>query len=472
MIENGLHADVVVIGGGLSGLAAAIHLTCGGLQVVCVEPRETFARIIGESLDWSAPQLFAQLGLPVEELVRTGAATFKRHITVTAPDGTQQEYLPAAWLAKHPWNVETRTLHLDRLQIHTMMQKRALAHGTVMLQERVTGFETKDGRILGVQTSGGQSLRPRWVVDASGAAASLLGREFNLRSTSYGPRKIALWAHFPTSEWVEGTTLYALSPAEEYMEWIWEIPVCPGISSIGYVAPGSRAKQERASGLSKDELLLKRMNQFPRLRNIARQTPEVQVAATSFLCRTYSGVCGTNWIIIGEAASQSDPVTGNGVTAALRHAQEGSALVLRYQQRREIPPFARLTYSLRVSGMGRYFNSLIEKLYYESPVRSLLGLFRAVDVYTIPAWSTNLMYSRTRPVGTAGTLVLCAAMIALRGTAWGLFHIGRLLSSRPRRQPVHSVPGLSLSGGEPSEPLVGRRGRSVLEAKRQSETFR
>src|SRR5580698_2455521 len=89
-----LQADAVVIGGGLAGQAAAIDLARGGLRVICLEPRESFHHIVGESLDWSAPQLFAQLGLPMEELVATGAATFKRHITVASEDGSTEEYLP------------------------------------------------------------------------------------------------------------------------------------------------------------------------------------------------------------------------------------------------------------------------------------------------------------------------------------------------------------------------------------------
>ena len=429
-IETDIYADALVLGGGLSGLAAAIHLTRGGLKVICLEPRENFTEIVGESLDWSAPQLFAQLGLSMEELVASGAATFKRHITVTAPDGTQKEFLPGAWLAERPWNVETRTLHVDRLQIHKLLQAQAGAQGTITLHERAIAFEVLEGRILSVQTATGRSLRPRWVVDASGAAASLLGREFNLTSVSYGPRKIALWSHFPTDEWIEGTTLYTLSSGNEYMEWIWEIPVSPGVSSIGYVACGSKAKQQRAAGLSNTEILSKQMTRFPRLSEIAAKFPVEHVASTSFLCRTYNGVCGLNWIIIGEAASQSDPITGNGVTAALRHAEEGSALLVRYQHQDSIPALARLVYAMRVSGMGRYFNSLIEKLYYECSVRSLFGIFLTARVYTVPAWLTNVVYSRTRPRKFLGTLALCSAMFTLRAAAWGVFRFSGLLRRR------------------------------------------
>jgi flavin-dependent dehydrogenase len=455
-IRTEVHADAVVIGGGLAGLAAAIHLTRGGLKVICLEPRETFTKIVGESLDWSAPQLFAQLGLPMEELVESGAATFKRHITITAIDGTQKEFLPGPWLAERPWNVERRTLHLDRQQIHTLLQESVRAQGTITLHERAIGFEVRNGRIVSVQTSGGLSIRPRWVVDASGAAASVLGREFNLSSASYGPRKIALWVHFPTKEWVEGTTLYTLSSPDEYMEWIWEIPIRPGVSSIGYVAPGSKAKLERAAGLSNGELLAKQMQRFPRLREIVQQSPVEQVSATSFLCRTYFGVAGSNWVIIGEAASQSDPITGNGVTAALRHAEEGSALICRHQHRDSIPALSRLVYNLRVSGMGRYFNSLIEKLYYESSLRSRLGVFLIAELYTVPAWLTNVVYSRSRPRRLVGTLALCTAMVTLRGVAWTLFRISSLLDRRPngssarveRGSAVHKTLNVSASAAK------------------------
>jgi flavin-dependent dehydrogenase len=161
--------------------------------------------------------------------------------------------------------VEIRTLHLDRLQVHNQLQQSASAHGIVMLHERAVGFEIRDRRISTVETSGGHCIRASWIIDASGAAASVLGKEFSLPYVAYGPRKVALWAHFPTEDWTEGTTLYMLSPAGEYMEWIWEIPIRPGVSSIGYVAPGSRVKLERAHGLKKPDLLSKQMHKFARL---------------------------------------------------------------------------------------------------------------------------------------------------------------------------------------------------------------
>jgi flavin-dependent dehydrogenase len=49
--------DVTVIGGGLAGMAASIHLSRAGLRVLCIEADVADTDPVGESLDWSAPDL-------------------------------------------------------------------------------------------------------------------------------------------------------------------------------------------------------------------------------------------------------------------------------------------------------------------------------------------------------------------------------------------------------------------------------
>lgn len=445
-----IETDAVVIGAGLSGIAAAIHLARSGFRVTCIEQRKEIDNIVGESLDWSAPELFANLGLPMEELISIEAATWKRHITVMRPDSGKKEFMPGPWLADSPWNVEVRTLHLDRDRTDARLRETARELGVTTLHERVADLAILDEqnprtrRILGLRTAQGTFVRASWFIDASGGDASLLGKRFNLRSVAYGPRKVAIWSHLPTRDWVEGTTLYMISPPGEYMEWIWEIPIRPRISSIGYIASGSSVKAQRGAGQGTKDILISQCRTFPRLREIVNRPAVHEVATTTFLCRTYEGVCGTNWVMIGEAASQSDPITGNGVTAALRHADEATALIRRYRRRGTIPTLARTVYNLRVSAVGLYFNSLIEKLFYQPALRDRLGLFGTARIYTLPAWLMNLIYTRTRPRGSlVRTLAISSIMATVRMITWLAYQIAVILDWRPaamaRRETFNSA---------------------------------
>lgn len=424
-----VETEVVVIGAGLSGIAAAIHLARCNFRVMCIEQRSTIEHIVGESLDWSAPDLLAGLGLPMDKLIAMEAATWKRQVKVARADGEVREYLPGPWLTQPPWRVETRTLHLDRGRTDSHLRQAAQALGVTLLNERVTDFavldeDAPDRRILGLRTAQGTFVRANWFIDASGADASLLGRRFHLPSVAYGPRKVAIWSHVATREWAEGTTLYMAPRRPGYMDWIWEIPVRPGISSIGYVAPGRVIKEMRARGMEPLEILRTRCHSFSRLRELMQSAGDAHAAATTFLCRTYRQVCGTNWVIIGEAASQSDPITGNGVTAALRHAEEASDLITRNRRTGTIPKIARVNYSLRVEAAGRYFNSLIERLFYKPVLRNQFGIFSTARIYTVPAWLMNLIYSRIQPRGAFKTLALVSLMAVLRGVCWAAYQLG------------------------------------------------
>ncbi len=110
-------SDAVVIGGGLAGRAACIHLARAGMKVTCIEPRTEIGQPVGESLDWSSPDLLKALGLPMEWLVSTSTATWKRHVTLKMPSGEPEHYVPVPWLARQPFNVELRTIHVDRVRL-------------------------------------------------------------------------------------------------------------------------------------------------------------------------------------------------------------------------------------------------------------------------------------------------------------------------------------------------------------------
>ena len=417
--------EVVVVGAGLAGKAASIELARAGLKVICISLGEGTRPPVGESLDWSAPDLFKALGLPMDHLVATQMATWKRHVTVQMRDGRSEHYVPSEWLGAPPLNIELRTLHLDRVRVDKELLKLTVEAGVVLVPDRVVGVERAGNRVCSVRTARGATYSGTWFIDASGMGASLFAREFDLPKIEDGPAKVALWTYFPVSDPAQGTTLYMDPSPSEYLDWVWEIPVNPETVSVGLVTTGASMKVKRDQGLTVDEILQQELAKFPRFDPLLQAGAIGGMNVTSFKSRVHLAVAGPNWLICGEAASMVDPITANGVTAALRHAAEASSLILKYRVKGMLPRRKRICYSLRIQQMAKFFNRGIEKIVYEPPVRNRIGLQKAGTVYTSPAWSMNVVYARLKPSGIFSTLLLSSLLGIFRLTAWTLHRLSR-----------------------------------------------
>ncbi len=422
-----ISCDVTVIGGGLAGKAASLHLARAGLNVVCIAPEKPIRPRVGESLDWSAPALLDKIGLSAASLIASRIATWKRHVTVKMRDGCDTHYVPSTWLGGFPFYVNLATLHLDRRQLDDEMLKIAVDQGVTFVRERAVDLETADGKICAVETEGGTRVSSPWFIDASGVGASLIARKFKLSTLQYGPTKVGIWTYFKVPQQVEGTTLYMDPLPTEYLEWIWEIPVSPDTVSVGYVLPGAAVKAKREQGGSVEDIFRQQLMKFARFDPLVQQEAIGALNVTSFRCRVHLESTGLNWVVAGEAASLVDPLTSNGVTAALRHAAEASALILRSRTRSELPILARKAYSRRILQTARFFNEGIEKIIYEPVVRNQIGLPAAGTVYTSPAWSMNVVYARMHPEGMLSTFLFGAILGVFRISASMLNRLCRMM---------------------------------------------
>jgi flavin-dependent dehydrogenase len=410
--------DVTVIGAGLAGMAAAIHLARAGLRVLCIDAEAAINDPVGESLDWSAPALLQVLGLPMEQLIEQGIATWKRHVVLKVRGGGEQHYTPGEWLGKPPYNVDLRTMHVDRTKLNQAIREICLASGVTLVRDRVVDVETAGKRVVAIVTAGGQRIASAWFMDASGGGASLFPRLFGSPSRQFGPQKVAIWDYFAVEKSMEGTTLHADGAGPPYMEWVWQIPIHPHTISVGYVSPANSVKEQRRKGRSVREIFDGQLEAFADLRSLgAGNSPRT----TSFRCRLFERITGPNWLVMGEAAAMVDPMTSNGVTAALRHAAEGAALIARYRHRKTLPWLPAALYRWRVLSLAGFFNYGIEKVLYDWPIRNRIGPLRAGDVYTIPAWSINVIYSRLRPRGLVTTAAFTMLLASLR-CALGVFY--------------------------------------------------
>lgn len=417
--------DVIVIGGGIAGMAAGIHLARAGLKVLAIEADAEREDPVGESLDWSSPDLLGAIGLPMQLLFEMGIATYKRHVILRMPDGAEQHYVPGEWLANPPWNVNLATIHVDRRLLNEAIRRIMADAGVTSLNARVCRVESAARRVLALHTAAGERLEARWYVDASGSAAALLPRHFRLPYSEYGPQKVAMWSYFRVEKSVEGTTLNAERASFSYLEWVWQIPVHPRITSVGYIAQAGTIREKRQAGQSLEAIFDEQIMRFPELAEAREQQKrsgeQAALRTISFRCRIHKNVAGSNWIAIGESAAMVDPMTSNGVTAALRHAAEASSLITRHRDRHSLPRLAAYLYSRRVTMLGRFFNSGIEKIIYDWPIRQKIGIARAGDVYTIPAWLMNLIYTRMQPRGPLKTAIY-GSMTALLRCGFAVFY--------------------------------------------------
>lgn len=415
-MSNSNRACVTVIGGGLAGTAASIHLANAGLQVRCLEAETTKRPAVGESLDWSAPGLLGGLGLPMDRIIKDEIGTYKCHVTLKLRNGSSRHYVPGPWLGRRPFNVELRTMHVDRSRLDAALRAIAVDRGVQVIRDKVAGVEQSGRRVVAVTTALGHRFDSPWFIDASGAGASLFPRAFRLPVHRYGSKKVAIWTYFNTPELGEGTTLYAEGERGPYLEWVWEIPIRKDLISVGYVASSEVIKEQRRGNFSIEDILRTQLSKFSRFEDLLKQGSICPPSVTTFQCLVRDGVAGSNWLVVGEAASMVDPMTSNGVTSALRHAAEAASLIVRSQHREQLHPWGAAMYNRRSVSLGRFFNDGIEKVIYDRPIRKRLGTLAAGDVYTVPAWSLNYLYSRLKPTGVCLTAFFGFVLCLLRAT--------------------------------------------------------
>jgi len=368
----------------------------------------------------------------MEHLISEQAATWKRHVVVKMRDGSSADYIPTPWLGGAPFYIELRTLHVDRVRLDQELAKMVDGQNVTLVRDKIVRVERQGKRILSVHTARGRFSSP-WFIDASGFSSSLLGREFNLPAIQHGPAKVAVWTYYPVSDPIDGTTLYMDPMPAEYLDWIWEIPINPQTVGVGYVTTGQRMKAMREQGLAVEDIFQQQLMRFPRFEPLLQAGALDAPSVTSFRCRVYRGVAGPNWLIAGEAASMVDPMTSNGVTAALRQGAEASRLILRHRKRGTLPARARMCYGSRVVQMAKFFNDGIEKIIYEPPVRNRMGLGSSGTVYTSPAWSLNVVYGRLRPDGIFSTLFLGLLLGFFRMSAWIFYQLCKRLMRQESR---------------------------------------
>ena len=436
--------DVAIAGAGLGGLAASIFLRQAGLSVVCVEPEQFPRPRVGESLDWSSPRLLKALGLPREFLIEEKIATYKRNIKISPLGGSAWKAQPKDWFRNKPLRFEIMTLHVDRVELDRRLYDKTADAGVEFVWDRVEEIEKEGQRITGFRTGSGRRITAAWFLDNSGQAR-LFGRAFQIPKVDYGRQKVCLWTYFECAPRNQGTSFYADTVNDEYLTWIWEIPISPRELSIGLVMPAEKMKAYRRGGAEVEAVLREELAKYPALAELLQHPRPLEISRCSFQSYVSATTCGPNWLMVGEAASLADPLTANGVTAAFRHGEESAKLIRAAAGKRDLSRKQRTLYDSRVRHMGHAFNHSIETSIYDWPIRKGLGAMPSQKVYTAFSYTINALYTRIAPEGWLKTRLFQALLYGVAGwmEAWAM--AGRVAAwfrrvFEQRRRDTHSGP--------------------------------
>jgi flavin-dependent dehydrogenase len=305
--------DVLVIGGGPAGSAAATYLAKAGKKVLLLE-KEKFPRFhIGESLLPYNRQIFEEMGvLPALE-----AAGFPRKVGAQFHTGTGNHSLFFVF-SKGRFTRQTEAFQVERSKFDEILMRHASSVGAEVREGwSVSKTEEHPDHVVVIakNPSGNvHELKASFLVDATGRS-NLTGNQANLRVAHPSLRKLAIFAHFtnvkldPDSK--RGDTIIIRLANK----WFWIIPISAEKTSVGVVmdaAEFARLKQDPAVLL--ESIWRKSPPLIARLKE-AQIVGEVQTT-TDFSYRNRS-FFSSRTLRVGDAAGFLDPIFSSGVFLAM-----------------------------------------------------------------------------------------------------------------------------------------------------------
>ena len=316
-MNNTTHYDVIVIGAGPAGSAAAALLAEQGLRVVMIE-REKFPRYhIGESLIPFTCHPLKRLGLL--DAMRKSEFVKKHSVQFVAPSGKASQ--PFYFATRYEAEV-AQTWQVLRSEFDQMLMEHARARGALVLEEtKVRELLQEGGRTTGVRAQDrfGSTLdfHAPMTLDCSGREAFAPTR-LNWRVPEPKLNKVAVWTYYRGAKREPGrdagATTVAFVPEKG---WFWYIPQHRDMVSVGVVAEGKYLTRD---GVREPKDIFEReigQNLWIKQHLASGTQTGPHYLTSEFSWR--SRYCAADGLLLaGDAFGFLDPVFSSGVMLALK----------------------------------------------------------------------------------------------------------------------------------------------------------
>ncbi|HSR51049.1 MAG TPA: FAD-dependent oxidoreductase [Acidobacteriota bacterium] len=399
--------DVLVLGAGLGGLAAALELARKGWRVTIVEREAPPWHRLGESFDWETPVLLARLGFDLEQLRRQDVLTVKPGVIIWC---NTRHPSNEAWLLPPESYMRMirrshRTYHGNRSRLDSLILDEALRAGCRLREGRVRKVHMRGSRVESVELGDGRRLRAAFYIDAGGRSR-LVTRSCGVQQRLQGEHSVCLWRRHRHHYDEKGTRLYLLDQGTNLI-WIWNIHVDSRTTDIGMVIPaacyrslaanGAGSGEESAAGVKDaEDVYWDVVADVDLLKEFAdRSRVAGPLQTCSFRQYVSDQAAGENWLGVGETAFLVDPISSAGVTVALRSAKFASQILddALGGGQAVLPQRDRRFYHKRLSHQVAFVNTTLQMLYSSRRLWNRIGVPVYVRLLVLPQFQINWLSS-------------------------------------------------------------------------------
>jgi len=296
-------ADVLVVGGGPAGSAAAIRLAESGYDTLIVDDPDPAPLRVGETMAPSIRHGLERLGAWRDFEALGSAPSFGNRILWGKGVAESSSFI---------FSPHGKGWHTDRAAFDRMLLRRAESAGARILERgRVRRLGRDGSRYLARLDGGGRSIAARAVVDASGRSAAI-SRQVGARRRPVD-RLVAAAVRLRCTRSIGG---HGLIEATEH-GWWFSAPL-PGAGAIVmFMTDADICRRMRLSNPARwDAWLAASQASAERVEGAERETGPRIFAAVSQ--RLDSSAAPGGCVAAGDAALAVDPLSGSGVERALR----------------------------------------------------------------------------------------------------------------------------------------------------------